>query len=353
MTFPLKEIKRNLSKRWWAKIARVVSLIRKRPRGYRNYLLNTISEKLHTGRSFGKPVSITLEPTNVCNLQCPICETGAGVLERKPQMMSYENFVKIMDKVGRGANHLMFYYMGEPFLNKEAYRMIRYARDMGLYVMTCTSGDPIHPESLYDSGINHISFQIGGMTQETHQLYRKNSDLIRVLGNLKSYLKIIQDRGKKLNEHEVELGLIVMRQNETELDDFFRLGKDLRIKTTAIAPCVRTPEQGKEFLPTDQSYWLYDREPLEKQHQLVVQRVLPWNSCPWIYYSMTVQVDGNVVPCCRDPQGKYVMGNLLSDPLEKVWNGPKFREFRYLFSRGQSRLPLCTLCPGEGVPGLR
>ena len=34
-------------------------------------------------------------------------------------MMTYEEFVKIIDKVGPGANHVMFYYMGEPFLNKE------------------------------------------------------------------------------------------------------------------------------------------------------------------------------------------------------------------------------------------
>ena len=331
----------------------MVSLIQKRPRGYKNYLLNTLSERLHLGRSLGKPVSITLEPTNICNLHCPVCETGAGLLERKPQMMSYENFVKIMDKVGPGANHLMFYYMGEPFLDKDAYRMIRYARDMGLYVMTCTNGDYVNPEALYDSGINHISFQIGGVTQETHQMYRRDSDLSKVFGNLKSYLKIIQDRGRKVDEHEVELGLIVMRQNENEIEDFFKLGKDLKVKATVIAPCVRTPEQGREFLPLDETYWFYDRENLEKHNQLTVKRVLSWNSCPWIYHSITIQVDGNIVPCCRDPQGKYVMGNLLSDPLEKVWNGLKFKKFRYLFSRSQNHHPLCTLCPGEGAPGLK
>lgn len=328
-------------------------LLARRPRGYRNYLLSMLSEVFHLGKSFGHPVSITLEPTNICNLQCPVCETGAGLLERKAQMMSYENFVKIVDKVGPGANHLMFYYMGEPFLNKDAYRMIRYARDMGLYVMTCTNGDYVNPEALYDSDINHISFQIGGLTQNTHQIYRRNSDLSRVLMNLKSYLRIIQDRGRKVDEHDVELGFIVMRQNEGEIEGFLRLGQDLKIKATLIAPCVRTPEQGKEFLPLNETYWFYDREKLEKHNQLAVKRVLPWNSCPWIYYSITIQVDGNIVPCCRDPQGKYVMGNLLSDPLGKVWNGPKFKKFRYLFSRNQNHLPLCKLCPGEGTPELK
>lgn len=353
MTVPLQMIKENVSGRRGSRVGRMVSLLQKTPRGYKNYLLNTFSERLHLGRSLGKPVSITIEPTNICNLQCPICETGAGVLERKPQMMSYENFVKIMDNVGPGANHLMFYYMGEPFLNRDAYRMIRYTRDIGLYVMTCTNGDYVNPDALYDSGINHISFQIGGMTQETHEIYRKKSDLSRIMRNLNSYLEIIQTRGRKVDEHEVELGLIVMRQNENEIEDFIKLGEDLKIKATLIAPCVRTPDQGKEFLPLDETYWLYDRENLEKHNQLTVKRVLPWNSCRWIYYSITIQVDGNIVPCCRDPQAKYIMGNLLSNPLEKVWNGPKFKKFRYLFSRNQNHLPLCKLCPGEGTPELK
>jgi radical SAM protein with 4Fe4S-binding SPASM domain len=353
VSVPIQKIKQDVSPRWGSKVARVVSLIQKRPRGYKNYLLNTLSERLHQGRSLGKPVSITLEPTNICNLQCPICETGAGLLERKPQMMSYENFVKIMKKVGPGANHLMFYYMGEPFLNKDAYRMIRYARDMGLYVTTCTNGDYISPESLYDSGINHISFQIGGLTQETHQVYRQKSDLSRVLENLRSYLSIIREKGKKPNEHEVELGFIVMKQNENEIEGAVSLGKDLKVKTTLISPCVRTPEQGREFLPSDESYWLYDRPGLEKSGQLIIKRVLPWGACPWVYYSITIQVDGNVVPCCRDPQGRYVMGNLFSDSLERVWNSKEFKRFRYQFSRRQDHLPLCALCPGEGTPDLK
>ena len=98
--------------------------------------------------------------------------------------MSYGDFVKIMDKVGPRANHLMFYFMGEPFLNREAYRMIRYARDMGIHVTSCTNGDPVEPLALYESGINHISFQIGGVTQQSHQVYRRSSDLSRFFDNL-------------------------------------------------------------------------------------------------------------------------------------------------------------------------
>lgn len=342
-----------MSRRFVGRFDRILTLLQKRPKGYRNYFLSLVSERLHLGRAFGKPLSVTIEPTNICNLQCPVCETGSGTLKRKPRMMSYDDFATIMNKVSVYANHLLFYYMGEPFLNKESYRMIRYARQLGLYVTSCTNGDCVNAEALYDSRINQISFQIGGVTQKTHEVYRVNSDLSKILGNLESYLEILRRRGKNIGEHEVELGLIVMKQNEGEIEDFLKLGREFGVKATLISPCVRNPEQANAFLPECETYWIYDQEIFKKRGDLVVKRYFPWNSCPWLYYGITIQVDGNVVPCCRDAQGDYVLGNLISDPLEKVWNGPPFRKWRSQFLRGALQPPLCRLCPGQGPPDLK
>jgi radical SAM protein with 4Fe4S-binding SPASM domain len=266
-------------------------------------------------------------------------------------MMTYEEFVKIIDKVGPEANHVMFYYMGEPFLNKEAYRMIRYARDMGLYVMTCTNGDVVDPESLYECGINLVSFQIGGVTQETHSLYRVNSHLSRVIHNLSRYLEIIRSRGREPAEHQVELGFIVMRHNEGEIEQFLKMAEEIGVdRKNVIRPCVRTPDQGREFLPESDAYWIYDRAKLEEEGCLIPRRQTPENSCPWLYHSITIQVDGSVVPCCRDPQGRHIVGNLLEQPLDEVWNGPKLRAFRGAVLKGQREMDICRLCPGEGFP---
>jgi radical SAM protein with 4Fe4S-binding SPASM domain len=331
----------------WMNMVRVAY---RRPRGCRNFFLSAISQMIHSNKAYGKPVSITIEPTNMCNLRCPVCETGANILGRKPHMMTFGEFVKIIDKVGPAANHVMFYYMGEPFLNKEVYRMIRYARDMGLYAMTCTNGDVVDPEKLYESGINLVSFQIGGMTQETHSIYRVNSNLSRVIDNLSRYLEIIRLRGRKPVEHQVELGFIVMRHNEEEVEEFLkwadRIGVD---RKSIISPCVRTPEQGYEFLPKSEDYWIYDREKFEREGILQPKKKFSDNFCPWLYYSITVQSDGNVVPCCRDPHGRIILGNLLEQPFEEIWNGPKFKFFRKYMRGHQAEVEICHLCPGEGM----
>ena len=40
-------------------------------------------------------MNITVEPTNFCNLFCPICETGAGILGREADHMTFEQFKTI------------------------------------------------------------------------------------------------------------------------------------------------------------------------------------------------------------------------------------------------------------------
>ena len=54
-----------------------------------------------------------------------------------------------IDEVAPYTSTLLFYFMGEPFLNKNAYEMIRYARENGIFVETCTNGDFVDAEELY------------------------------------------------------------------------------------------------------------------------------------------------------------------------------------------------------------
>ena len=87
--------------------------------------LSSLSAAVKTEKCLGLPVHLTVEPTNICNLKCPVCETGAGILNRPKGYMSLDNFKEILDKAGEQVNTLLFYYMGEPFLNKDACNMIR------------------------------------------------------------------------------------------------------------------------------------------------------------------------------------------------------------------------------------
>jgi radical SAM protein with 4Fe4S-binding SPASM domain len=315
-------------------------------RGSVDHLKSTMSLASGSSRILGRPMNITIEQTNVCNLDCPVCETGAGILGRTNRHMSLDQFKTIIDKVGAHTNTLMFYFMGEPFLNKNSYDMIRYAKQAGIpFVETCTNGDFVDPVKLVECGLDKVSFQIGGLTQQTHETYRVKGNLDRVMRNLRESIRVRNERGSKLR---IEVGLVLMKHNEHELPDFQRtmaeLGADAAV---VIDPCVRTIEQGDRFLPSDRAHWIYDEPSFQKG--ILRPKVLPENTCPWIYYSMAIHVNGDVVPCCRDPKGEEVMGNIFKEGLDAIWNGPRYRAFRERIHRDQGSVGICALCSSYPV----
>jgi radical SAM protein with 4Fe4S-binding SPASM domain len=318
----------------------------KQRRGSLDHLCSSLSWVRRANRIAGRPMNITIEPTNVCNLKCPVCETGAGILGRPKAFMSYDQFKIIIDKIAPHTNTLMFYYMGEAFLNKSAYDMIRYAKDQGIpFVTTCTNGDVIDPGRLVDSGIDEVSFQIGGITQETHQTYRVGSHLDKVLENLQ---ETVRQRNARRPGMQINCGFILMKHNEHEIAGFMALMKQMQVDAALVVdPCVRTMDQAREFLPRDPSHWYYDPEAFEQG--ILKPKVVPENDCPWIYYSLAIQVNGDVVPCCRDATGNFVMGNLLRQDLDQIWNGEKFRKFRARLLQKQRSISICRLCSGHGV----
>lgn len=312
-----------------------------RRRGSLEHVKSTVSMMTKSKRVLGRPMNITIEPTNACNLECPVCETGAGILERKQQHMSFETFKLIMDKVASHTNSLMFYFMGEPFLNKQAYTMIRYAKDLDIpFIDTCTNGDGVNPQKLIDCGIDRVSFQIGGMSQETHQIYRINSKLERVFKNMRETIRL-----KKLHHSPIKIhcGFILMKHNEHEVSLFLEKMAEYGVdQAQVIDPCVRTVEQAHTMLPTDKRHWIYDETALNQG--IVKPKKLPNNGCPWIYYSLVIHASGNVVPCCRDPKGEEIMGNILFQSLDEIWNGEKYQEFRHRVRTQQGKINICKLC---------
>lgn len=318
-------------------------------RGSWDHLKATVSFVARSNRIAGRPINITLEPTNLCNLECPVCETGAAILERKQGHMSLEHFKTIIDKVAASVNTLQFYFMGEPFINKQAYDMIRYAKDRGIpFITTCTNGDIVNPEKLVECGIDEVSFQIGGMTQETHETYRINSNIERVFKNMRETIRIKNERKAKM---WVVCGFILMKHNEHEVPLFEETMRQWGVNHSwVIDPCVRTIEQGKKMLPTDKNHWFYD--PPSFDRGILRPKLLMDNECPWIYHNMSIQVNGDVVPCCRDNQGTEIMGNLLNQNLDEIWNGNPYINFRKRLHEDQGKVKICRLCSSYGASPL-
>ena len=348
-----------ISRRYlWRVLRRGAYLLAKRPRGWHQFLVNQLAAELRISYAPAMPVHVTIEPTTACNARCPVCETGANILSRPKGTLDFLHFQRVVDQIAHSTNTLLFYFMGEPFLNKDAYDMVKYAKTNGIYVATSTNGDFVDPDKLVDCGIDMVYFQIGGMTESTHQVYRINSELARVIPNLEATIAAKRAKyGNKLSADQfreaapkIVLGLIVMKHNEHEIPEFLawsdRIGAD---QSNIVSPVVRSIEQGKTYLPDDDKFWLYDRELFNKNGTLV-PKPAHQNDCTLIWNSTVITWNGDVVPCCRDPLGKFVMGNVFEKPLRQIWNNDKYRAFRKRLLTNQNSIGICRLCTEFWVP---
>lgn len=324
-------------------------LARHRPKGWRSVIYNTAMAKAKRVRPLMMPAHVSIEPTNICNARCPVCETGNRSMERKNGLLDYDLYTSLIDELAPTTAVLMYYFMGEPFLNPRSYDMIRYARQKDIYVETCTNGDYADPEGIVYSDINQVSFQISGLDNPSHQVYRVRSDFNKVSRNVEALVAL---RNKTPGSNvKIELGFIVMKHNESQVPEFLKWARGLGVdKANIIDPCVRSVAEGKLMLPENRDYWFYDEEAFSCG--VLKPKHLPDNECTWVWNSTMINWNGDVVPCCRDPHGRHVFGNAFETPFKQIWNGEAITNFRRRIVSNQAGVDICTLCSGYGVPNL-
>jgi radical SAM protein with 4Fe4S-binding SPASM domain len=149
---------------------------------------------------------------------------------------------------------------------------------------------------------------------------------------------------------QVAVGFIVMRHNEHEVEDFARFAQEIGVDDyNVVYPCARNMEQARQFLPERSDYWIYDREAFDQG--ILRPAEVSNHYCEWLYFTTTIQVNGDVVPCCRDPRGQYVLGNVFDQNfVSDIWNGEPYREFRHTVAHQQGDASICDLCSGYTAP---
>ncbi len=294
---------------------------------------------------WGLPISVMIEPTNRCNLHCPLCPTGAGTLTRPAGEMTLADFRKILDSIGPQLRTIYLWNQGEPLLNDSLPEMVRVARERGIYTITSTNGQLLGQSDmarrLVRSGLDEIIVSVDGMTPETYKKYRIGGELENVVSGIQVLRREreILRRGRP----KITLQWLPMKHNEHELP-FLRSAAEqwgadgVEIKTTQ----VYTEKQAERFLPTDVALSRYRRQ----GEQWETRR--RYQTCRRLWFSCQVDWDGTVVPCCFDKNEDFVMGNILQSSFSEIWHGERFRQFRQSLLTCGRVLDMCRNCT-EGL----
>ncbi|MCB0507786.1 MAG: SPASM domain-containing protein [Bacteroidetes bacterium] len=306
------------------------------------YVSFYITKYLKKPIQFGKPFSISLEPTTSCNLRCPECPSGLRSFTRPIGMLEPKFFRKTIDELSSHLIYLTFYFQGEPYLNKNFLDMVAYAKSKNIYTSTSTNAHYLNDETskkTIESGLDRLIISIDGTTQETYQQYRVGGQLSKVIEGAKNIVHWKQ----KLNSPTpyVIFQFLVVRHNEHQIEDLKKLAKEIGVDDIILKTAqVYDYENGNSLIPENEKYSRYKKN---ADGTYSIKNELE-NSCWKLWHSCVITWDGKVVPCCFDKDASHQLGDLNSHTFQQIWNNDLYKNFRAQLVKGRKEIDICRNC---------
>ncbi len=305
-----------------------------------------------SGRSivWGLPYTVTIEPTNRCNLQCPECPSGNGEMTRLQGSMSLDKFESIIDDLSPEMFYLQLFFQGEPFINKQLLDMVRCARGKRIYVSVSTNAHFIQEDTarqLVESGLHRLIVSIDGTSEESYRDYRVGGSLRKVLTALE-HLKLAREAAPSCRM-EVSLQFLVTRQNEHEIPMLREYARRYNARPVLKTIQVSSIESARRFLPENERYRRYRivNDPESHSEKLLVKSKMK-NRCVRLWERSVITWDGVVVPCCFDKDAEYPLGDIGSSSFREIWQSQPYHDFRRCILEDRSSIPMCMNCT-EGL----
>lgn len=296
---------------------------------------------------WGMPLSISFEPTTSCNLRCPECPSGLRQFTRAKGMLDTHFFESTINEIHKELLYLIFYFQGEPYLNKNFLDMVAYAHSKGIYTATSTNAHYLTDEvakKTVESGLDRLIISIDGTTQEVYQQYRRGGRLDRVIKGAENIVKWKKELKSKTPF--VFFQFLVVRPNEHQIEEVKELGKkvgvdEVRFKTAQVYDYENDPNH---LIPENKKYSRYNKD----NSGTATPKNKMANHCWKLWHANVITWDGKVVPCCFDKDAANQLGDLTQDSMEGIWQNGNYKEFRKKLMESRKNIDICANC-SEGL----
>jgi MoaA/NifB/PqqE/SkfB family radical SAM enzyme len=269
-----------------------------------------------------KPRFIQMETVTKCNARCEFCPQNE--ILRDPARMPTETWQKIVDDTrGLGITYRPF-LTNEPFVDNRMPEIVRYIKqnDPTAKVEFNTNGELVTEKmgiDLLEAGVDIMRFSIDGLSRETYEPSRLGINYDRVMERTQRFLEL-WDQGGYRDKVFTELRMIEVPENRHEIEDY----RDF------------WGPKCSEVLITQMYQWPWTGQ----QRQDVVMK-----PCLKILDELFFYSNGNATVCCWDVHERAVVGNVLEQSVQEIWESYAANCLRDLLDDGRRDLiQLCSRC---------
>lgn len=282
------------------------------------------------------PVSLVIGITNQCNLSCKFCFNGKHAIKYsnsiKRGVMSLATFKEILCQAKGFVSHIELGLFGEPTIHPYFIEMVTLAVNEGFSVGVYSNGTLLNSEisqQLLQTGLTSITISVDGMTDDEYEQIRSGGRYHIVEDNLKFLLAYRKKIKKNLPLIGIRSVLFSDTLDQKKIKRRFvdRLGVDF----ISFAPLdnwngtVNINNDSTSFTITENRY--------------------SFNRCEFPWMVLSVNWNGDILPCCDDYMGKNILGNVNKQNLQSIWNGKQLKTIRLaLKSRSFNQIIKNTGC---------
>lgn len=290
---------------------------------------------------WGSPWSISIEPTNFCNLKCPQCPVGLGLLTRTKGFMDFSLFKKIVDALYPYLLNLFIYFQGEPLLHPQLIDMIKYSSNRNIFTSIATNAQLIDYQTalkLVKANLDKIIISLDGINQNSYKKYRVNGQIINVLHAIININKA--KKTLKSSRPIIEVQFLVLKTNQNQIKAFKILCKHLKVNQCSYKSAQIINFYTADFyIPTIEKFKRYEL----KHNQWKIKNKLK-NRCPRLWNAAVITWDGYILPCCFDKDAKYKLANINDNLNIKIFNNKSFKSFARKVLTNRKQIDICTNC---------
>jgi len=272
------------------------------------------------------PLHLDIEPTNACNLKCPMCPRTVILANGKENFdictMDLKNYKRLIDEASDlGVYSLKLNWLGEPLVHKDIVEMVRYAKEKNFEdVMFNTNAALLDEEmarNLIQAGLDKIFFSFDSPHKEKYEEIRVGASYEETLHNIKRFVELRDALGSSTPLTRVSM--VLMEDNKDEYDTFVDMFKEI----------------------VDVVAYVEYREPVHHE----IKEYNPDFACAQLWQRMFIAADGDVIVCCIDSEREYVAGNIFKDSISNIWKNEKYRHIREMHQKGAyNKIEMCAKC---------
>jgi len=277
-----------------------------------------MDSKIDLSPSFWKvgslfPSIYQIEVTNGCNFSCDFCLRRLS--KRKTRHLPIEVARKISERDIYGSDFIEFQMSGEPLLHKNLNRILEFFEGK-LLIGLSTNGSLIDKQIPALLKLDYLTISVDSIMD--YYSIRKGGDFQKLVDNIELILK------KRTSKPIIDLQIVEISgyttERLTQLQEFVNDRKWEINELRTVPDC---------FIG-----WLHPEVEIECNEL-----------CLNPYFSVSIQADGDVVPCCLYFGKDYVYGNVKEKALRIIWEGRKVEEFRERMRMGGKDTPnFCRRC---------